>query len=458
MYYSTLSQKYGISRAKLYQMCRANKLRPIPYYSDYFLSESDGLIYYLKVDIETCEARFVVKDPLKKIGKHNFPKYSLKMDSNNEYHSLRLDKIYLYTRFWILPDSFIHYADHYVYMSGDLKYCHYTISDIKRIDDDTLEINNILFKRATIVPTLSLYISDHGVVYDSKANRFLRHHFGPKYYHLIVINNRGYSIHQLVYNSWISKEPIPEGYCIDHIDGYREHNNVDNLRLVTNLENSRNARFEQQLRSTPWSYEIIEFMCQQMEDSDVTGPTELLKRVKSKFPDFNVSYNTFKRKVYELKNGEFWKDLVAKYNTSIYDSNISNHRNAPCSDDLAIKICEYYLSKKYSTNKKLAEALETTDTMVNKILRGEHKRDITEKYGIVYSTKKRISFTPEEVHSISKDIMAGLSNSQLVTKYNRSISDIKKIICRKSHYNITRQYPFENVRKRAHYVKPYDPV
>lgn len=35
---------------------------------------------------------------------------------------------------------------------------------------------------------------------------------------------------------------IPAGMCIDHIDGYTTNNKIENLRLVTYLENNRNRR------------------------------------------------------------------------------------------------------------------------------------------------------------------------------------------------------------------------
>ena len=46
-----------------------------------------------------------------------------------------------------------------------------------------------------------------------------------------------YSIHRLVYETFIG--PIPQGMKIDHIDGNRSNNNLNNLRLVTQSENMK---------------------------------------------------------------------------------------------------------------------------------------------------------------------------------------------------------------------------
>lgn len=56
-------------------------------------------------------------------------------------------------------------------------------------------------------------------------------------------NNKGYNkyVHRLLYETFVSR--IPEGYHIDHIDGDRENNSLENLEPVTpHINNSRKAR------------------------------------------------------------------------------------------------------------------------------------------------------------------------------------------------------------------------
>lgn len=42
------------------------------------------------------------------------------------------------------------------------------------------------------------------------------------------------------------KRDIKEGYCIDHIDGDRKNNNIDNLREVTVRENNQNKKIHRE--------------------------------------------------------------------------------------------------------------------------------------------------------------------------------------------------------------------
>ena len=52
-------------------------------------------------------------------------------------------------------------------------------------------------------------------------------------------DNHVYSIHRLVYETFIG--PIPENMLIDHIDGNRANNSLTNLRLVSQSNNMKSA-------------------------------------------------------------------------------------------------------------------------------------------------------------------------------------------------------------------------
>ncbi len=51
---------------------------------------------------------------------------------------------------------------------------------------------------------------------------------------------RTYLIHRLVWQAF--KGEIPEGLEIDHIDGNKSNNRLDNLRLVTHQHNTFNSK------------------------------------------------------------------------------------------------------------------------------------------------------------------------------------------------------------------------
>lgn len=81
-----------------------------------------------------------------------------------------------------------------------------------------------------------------GDVYSLRSNRLLRPFISNKGYILYHIVSNGVkknlSAHRMVYESIFGL--IPNGYEIDHIDGNKLNNNIDNLRLCTSRENKHN--------------------------------------------------------------------------------------------------------------------------------------------------------------------------------------------------------------------------
>lgn len=79
----------------------------------------------------------------------------------------------------------------------------------------------------------------------SSSKGLIRKHQLDRFgYHRITLhknsNRISYSVHRLVYETF--KGDIPEGYEINHIDGNKSNNHIDNLELVTHQENSIHAR------------------------------------------------------------------------------------------------------------------------------------------------------------------------------------------------------------------------
>jgi hypothetical protein len=63
-------------------------------------------------------------------------------------------------------------------------------------------------------------------------------YLGKDGYIRIKINNKGYTAHRLVYIYHYGD--IPNDLQIDHINGIRDDNRIENLRLVTHQENQWN--------------------------------------------------------------------------------------------------------------------------------------------------------------------------------------------------------------------------
>lgn len=56
----------------------------------------------------------------------------------------------------------------------------------------------------------------------------------------VHINHKTYRAHRVIWE--MLKGPIPEGYVIDHIDGNKCNNRINNLRLATPMQNNANSK------------------------------------------------------------------------------------------------------------------------------------------------------------------------------------------------------------------------
>lgn len=88
-----------------------------------------------------------------------------------------------------------------------------------------------------------VYVSDEGKVWNRKGKEYKLHDNGSGYIRFETYRNgkliQKY-VHQLVYETFVGK--IPEGLEIDHINNMRSDNRLENLQLLTPLENTRKAK------------------------------------------------------------------------------------------------------------------------------------------------------------------------------------------------------------------------
>jgi hypothetical protein len=63
-------------------------------------------------------------------------------------------------------------------------------------------------------------------------------------YPTIEINKKNLSIHKLVCETFIKK--IDNGFCVNHKDGNTKNNHIDNLEIITNLENIRHGKLNRE--------------------------------------------------------------------------------------------------------------------------------------------------------------------------------------------------------------------
>lgn len=61
-----------------------------------------------------------------------------------------------------------------------------------------------------------------------------------KGYLMVGVEGKNQLVHRVIWE--MLNGPIPEGKVIDHINGIKDDNRIDNLRICTNVENLRNQK------------------------------------------------------------------------------------------------------------------------------------------------------------------------------------------------------------------------
>lgn len=95
------------------------------------------------------------------------------------------------------------------------------------------------------------FVSSKGRVRHAKKNNLLKPSLTCGYYKIRLSNNgmaQDYMIHKLVYQ--LFKDDYNEEKTIDHIDGNKLNNDINNLRQITNSENTLYSLYEQKTNSS----------------------------------------------------------------------------------------------------------------------------------------------------------------------------------------------------------------
>lgn len=88
------------------------------------------------------------------------------------------------------------------------------------------------------------FISENGELYNSKTKKYQKGHINSAGYKIYYFNFNGVKknlyAHRMVAETYIPNNN-PNKDCINHIDGNKLNNNVNNLEWVTRAENNRHA-------------------------------------------------------------------------------------------------------------------------------------------------------------------------------------------------------------------------
>lgn len=87
-----------------------------------------------------------------------------------------------------------------------------------------------------------VYVSDDGRIFNKEMTEYKLRHNNNGYLQLKTSRNRKCImklVHRLVYETFNGE--IPEGFEVDHINNVRNDNRLENLQLLSRLENVRKA-------------------------------------------------------------------------------------------------------------------------------------------------------------------------------------------------------------------------
>lgn len=82
-------------------------------------------------------------------------------------------------------------------------------------------------------------INENGEIMNLSTGRILKHSKNQKGYHFVILSKGGFSktfsVHRTVYKMF--KGELVKGFEINHIDGNKSNNNIENLEQITKVEN-----------------------------------------------------------------------------------------------------------------------------------------------------------------------------------------------------------------------------
>lgn len=214
-------------------------------------------------------------------------------------------------------------------------------------------------------PIYAIKVSNFGNVKTLDDKEFKKVSKNQRYIRLQAVNKINYeikflSVHRLVTELFIKN--IPENMVVNHIDGNKHNNNIDNLEIVSHKENINHA-YKLGLIKNKYGEQHHN---SKLEEKDIL---EIYKLIKKGFVNKQISeiMKVDFRTVSLIRNGKRWKRLFKLHMKEIIKSKGTNKDLVFCFkllEDLN-KLTNIQISKKYNLEPSLISRVRSKQTWIS---------------------------------------------------------------------------------------------
>lgn len=256
-------------------------------------------------------------------------------------------------------------------------------------------------------------ISPYGKVLKSRVNE--------SGYVLVSIKDTVKRVHRLVGETYLPNlDNKPE---INHKDGCKTNNHLDNLEWVTSKENKRHA----------WENKLYKDIGEDHIHAVHTNDTvhEICRRFEDGQSNSSIckELNVPKHLVAGVRSGSIWRVISDKYN-------FTKKKLSMKTDEDLLNIADHIM--KGLNDRQVAEATGFTIAESNRVRNKNSKSELLKDYDFPKASENRM--TPELVNKVCVSLSEGLSIESICEKLGTRPHQVKKLRGRRTFTDISRKY------------------
>ena len=375
-------------------------------------------------------------------------------DKNGDYKRFSVARLNLVSIFGDLPFDIKYFDENPKHVSQDnlyYKFRGYMIEEDCEIDDIVYPGKTLLlidnkkhcvafrpFPDEYLVNNGRYWISSKGSVFDLHRQCLVSRSNDNNGYYKVTLQMPGYKegfgytyinpyrgtfkIHTLVYVAW--KDTDLDGLTIDHVDGRRHNNDINNLEKVTIQENIRRAHdrnmYDDNIIRAKWSTGQVKMVCQMLQDGtlykDIAEALGIDASDKT-----SRAYKSVANLCISIRDGRSFQNIARHYdipnNTVTWET---DYKTPTKFDPIIIrKICEGLVEGKGATELNRIYPEVPAPTIQNIKVGRQYKDIAAEVPGMDRVVNTRTRFTPaarekgiETPERFNKDLYREWRNSE----------------------------------------------